>query len=254
MNISNNTILVTGGGSGIGRAMAEMFHSKGNKVIIAGRNQATLDEVVKANPGIDSILLDITSTESIQNVTKELADKYPSLNGVLHNAGIMRLETIGVDDFESIQQTVATNLTGQLLLNSALLPQLTQQPSGFIMTVSSGLAFLPWSASPTYNATKAAIHSYTEALRYQLRNTNIDVVELIPPYVQTQLIGPDQANDPHAMPLKDFIEEVTDILTSDKTVKEVTVQNVLMQRTAESSGEYQKRFKEYNDTMAALFE
>jgi uncharacterized oxidoreductase len=246
MKMTDNTILITGGGSGIGRALAEMFHSKGNKVIIAGRKQSLLDEVANESKGIDTIVLDITSLESIKNVTKKLVVKYPNLNVVIHNAGIMQAEEIGNNDLDISRAIIETNLIGQISLNSTLLPMLRKQPKGTIMTVSSGLAFLPGANFPTYNATKAAIHSYTQSLRTQLQKTNLQVIELIPPYVQTELISPQQAHDPNAMPLKDFIDEVTSILETQPDVKEILVDRVMFQRTAEASGEYDARYLQRN--------
>lgn len=246
MKMTDNTILITGGGSGIGRALAEMFHSKGNKVIIAGRRQTVLDEVAKANPGIDTIALDVTNLDSIKNAVATLEEKYPTLNTVIHNSGIMRSEEIGNNDIETSRSIIETNLIGQINVNSTLLPLLKKQPEGTIMTVSSGLAFLPGADYPTYNATKAAIHSYTQSLRTQLLNMHVQVIELVPPYVQTELQGPEQAHNPNAMPLQDFIDEVTEILETKPDVQEVLVNRVMFQRTAESSGEYEARYEQRN--------
>lgn len=251
MKMTNNTILITGGGSGIGRALAEMFHGKGNKVIIAGRHQEVLDEVAQTHEGIETIVLDVANLESIKNAVRKLQENYPDLNTVIHNAGIMQSEEIGNNDIEISRSIIETNLIGQINLNSLLLPLLKRQAEGTIMTVSSGLAFLPGADYPTYNATKAAIHSYTQSLRLQLGNTNLEVIELIPPYVQTELQGPQQAEDPNAMPLKDFIDEVTNILETQPDVKEVTVGRVMFQRTAESSGEYDARFLQRNQAYIA---
>ena len=246
MKISGNTILISGGGTGIGRALAEMFHSKGNQVIIAGRRQEKLDEVTKANEGMRSLRLDITESESIDSFVSELRKSYPKLNMVIHNAGIMRPELIGDEDVPTAKDIIATNLTGQIELNSKLLPTIKQNNPGMIMTVSSGLAFLPRADFPTYCATKAAIHSYTQSLRTQLKSHNIQVIELEPPYVQTKLVSAEQVSDPRAMPLKDFINEVTVQLESDNTIREIQVERVKFQRTAESSGEYDVRYKEFN--------
>jgi uncharacterized oxidoreductase len=247
MEMTGNTILITGGGSGIGKALAVMFHQKGNKVIIAGRREAVLDEVKSANPGIETRVLDITDPSSIERLVSNLKSDFPELNAVVHNAGMMKPEVIGEADVEVAEATITTNLTGQIRLNSALLPHLKQQAKATIITVSSGLAFLPRADFPTYCATKAAIHSYTQSLRSQLSNTNVQVIEIIPPYVQTELQGPEQAKDSRAMPLADFINETTEILASQTGVREVTVERVGFQRTAESSGEYDDRYKQFNE-------
>jgi uncharacterized oxidoreductase len=246
MKTGDNTILISGGGSGIGRALAEMFHSKGNKVIIAGRRQEKLDEVTNANPGIESLILDINSPNSIRDLTDKMNSNYPELNVVIHNAGMMKSEKIGYDDVATAEETISTNLTGQIRLNSALVPLVKKHANAAIITVSSGLAFLPRADFPTYCATKAAIHSYTQSLRTQLLEDGVKVIELEPPYVQTELQGPEQSADPKAMPLDEFISEVTNIIETKPEVKEVQVERVKFQRTAESSGEYEQRYTEFN--------
>lgn len=253
MILTDNTILITGGGSGIGRALAETLHAKSNTVIIAGRRENALMKVTKANPGMHYETLDIESTDSINTFAKTLLTKYPNLNVVIHNAGIMQYEVAGQDDVKVAEHTIATNLLGPIRLNSVLLSTLKAQPHATIMTVSSGLAFVPLAPFATYCATKAAVHSYTQSLRYQLKDTNVQVIELTPPYVQTELTGPQQATDPHAMPLKDFIAEAIGIIEHDQNVTEILVKPVLPQRTAEASGDYNKFFTEFNDAMAGLW-
>ena len=212
MQLRDNTILITGGGRGIGRGLAEAFHAEGNKVIIAGRGKKALEETVSANPGMKAAVVDMADGDSIVRLAEQMKRDYPALNVVILNAGIMRTELVqsgGLDDAEAI---VATNLLGPIRLTAALLPMLLSKPRAAIMTVSSGLAFVPLAVTPTYCATKAAIHSYTQSLRYQLRHTSVDVLELVPPYVQTELLGPGQLTDPSALPLKDFISEAMHIL------------------------------------------
>jgi uncharacterized oxidoreductase len=198
MKTSGNTILITGGGSGIGRGLAESFHARGNRVIIAGRRQSALDEVTRANPGMASLVLDVENPAAIRDFAARLTKEHPALNVVVHNAGIMRLENLTAPNFNvaDAEATITTNLLGPIRLNAALLPHVMKQPAATIMTVTSGLAFIPLAGFPTYNATKAAVHSYTESLRFQLRNTKVEVIELPPPYVQTELTGPNQAADP----------------------------------------------------------
>jgi uncharacterized oxidoreductase len=246
MKMTGNTILISGGGSGIGRALAEMFHSRGNQVIIAGRTKDKLEAVTTANPGKQCLELDITSRASIDNLISQLKDNHSKLNSVIHNAGIMKPEQIGKDDVQTSKAVIDTNLIGQIELNSKLLPIIEANPNGVIMTVSSGLAFLPRADFPTYCATKAAIHSYTQSLRTQMKTKGIQVIELEPPYVQTELVRPEQASDPKAMPLADFVKEVTALLEDEDSVHEIQVERVKFQRTAESSGDYDKRYKEFN--------
>ncbi|MDB6057388.1 MAG: oxidoreductase, short-chain dehydrogenase/reductase family [Verrucomicrobiales bacterium] len=252
MNISGNTILITGGGSGIGRGLAEAFHKAGNKVIVAGRRKEALDKVTTANPGIESVALDVADPQSIRTASKELATKYPNLNVVINNAGIMVPEKLKDPSSLPIAESiVTTNLLGPIRLTSALMPTLLRQSHATILNVSSGLAFLPLSLTPTYCATKAAIHSYTQTLRWQLKDTAIKVIEIIPPYVQTHLMGPQQAADPRAMPLPDFLKEVMEVLRTQPNVTEVCVEKVKPLRFAAESGKYAEAFEELNESMAA---
>lgn len=251
MQITGNTILITGGGSGIGRALAEAFHKDGNQVIIAGRRKALLDEATAANPGMQSAVLDIGDGDAILGFAEQIKGDFPALNVVVHNAGIMKTEDVRDGSMEDAEATVATNLLGPIRLTAALLPLLLAQPQGAILTVSSGLAFVPLALSPTYCATKAAIHSYTQSLRYQLKDTAVQVIELVPPYVQTELGGERQASDPNAMPLKDFIEETMSLLKASPDPTEVCVERVKMLRFAEASGDYDGFFQKFNGMMTA---
>jgi uncharacterized oxidoreductase len=248
MNSAGNTILITGGASGIGRGLAEAFHKLGNHVVIAGRRQKAIDEVTAANPGMEGLPLDIADAASIRGVAKRLAGEVPALNVVVHNAGIMRSENLLAqpDELADVEATVATNLLGPIRLTAALLPQLRAQPHSTIMTVTSGLAFVPLAMTPTYCATKAAMHSYTVSLRQQLKGTTTEVIELVPPYVQTELMGEHQASDPRAMPLADFIAEVMQILTTQPTATEVVVERCEPLRFAAESGGFGKVFEMLN--------
>jgi uncharacterized oxidoreductase len=250
MNLTGNTILITGGGSGIGRALAEAFHAHGNQVIIAGRRQTLLEETTKANPGMKSVVLDLESAEAITGFAAQLKIDYPSLNIVIHNAGIMKPEHLLDGELEAAEATVTTNLLAPIRLNAALLPLLVTQAQATIMTVSSGLAFLPLAVTPTYCATKAAIHSYTQSLRHQLRDTAVQVLELIPPYVQTELMGAHQATDPNAMPLQEYISEVMQILETSPEMTEVCVERVKFLRFAEANGGYENVYKMVNNPAA----
>jgi uncharacterized oxidoreductase len=251
MNLTGNTILITGGGSGIGLALAKEFHQRGNKVIIAGRRQDVLDRVAAANPGIEAIVLDVADPASIAAAVPQLTRDYPTLDTLLNNAGIMRPEDLQMGKVADAEAIVATNLLGPIRLTAALLPNLIERPSATILNVSSGLAFIPLAMTPTYCATKAAIHSWTQSLRYQLRNTSVQVMELAPPYVQTELMGLHQTHDPRAMPLADFIAEVMEILRTQPDAKEILVQRVLPLRYAAEQGheKYDQFVQTFNDTM-----
>jgi uncharacterized oxidoreductase len=249
MQPTGNTILITGGGSGIGRGLAEALHRLGNHVIIAGRRQAFLDETTAANPGISSLPLDIGDPAAIRSFATEVIAAFPSLNVLINNAGIMRAEKLLAQqpDLADAEAMVSTNLLGPIRLTAALLPHLQAQPHATIINVSSGLAFVPLAPTATYCATKAALHSYTQSLRYQLKDTSIEVLELIPPYVQTHLMH--GAEDPRAMPLPAFIAETIQILTTQPTPPEICVKNVNSLRLAEQRGIFDKVFHGLNEAM-----
>jgi uncharacterized oxidoreductase len=251
MKMTGNTILITGGGSGIGRGLAEAFHALGNQVIIAGRRKQALDATTSANPGMKSATLDIENAASIHAFSAKLATDYPALNVVVQNAGIMRAENLKSQpgDLADAEAIIATNLLGPIRLNAALLPLLQKQAFSTVLTVSSGLAFVPLAFTPTYCATKAAIHSYTQSLRYQLRGTTTEVLELIPPYVATDLMS--GASAPRAMPLDKYIAEVMSILKTQPTPSEICVANVKGLRFAAEGGHYDAVFNGLNEAMAS---
>jgi uncharacterized oxidoreductase len=253
MKLTGNTILITGGASGIGLGLAEELHKLGNQVIVAGRRKQALDEATAANPGMKSAEFDVQNAASIRDFAPQIIASFPSLNVLINNAGIMRHENLVAqqDDLADAEAMVATNLLGPIRLAAALLPQLKRQPYSAIINVSSGLAFVPLVFTPTYCATKAAIHSYTQSLRFQLRSTSIEVLELIPPYVQTHLM--DGADDPRAMPLGQFIAEVMEILKTEPTPAEICVQNVNGLRLAAEQGRYDGTFNGLNAAMAERF-
>ncbi|HWG21049.1 MAG TPA: SDR family oxidoreductase [Terracidiphilus sp.] len=246
MQSSGNTILITGGGSGIGRGLAEALHKLGNQIIVSGRRQSALDETTAAHPGMKSLVLDVEQPGSIRSFAAEVTGKFPVLNVLINNAGIMRPEKLldQPEDLADAESIVATNLLGPIRLTAALLPHLKQQRTATIINVSSGLAFVPLAVTPTYCATKAGIHSYTQSLRWQLRSTAIEVVEVIPPYVQTDLMN--GAEDPRAMPLNEFIAETMALLSQQPTRPEIVVERVKPLRLAAENGNYDGIFKGMN--------
>jgi len=245
MKTEGNTILITGGGTGIGLGLAKAFLALGNKVIIASRRRDVLEEAVKNNPGMASYALNLQHTDQIRQFVAWILKEHPSLNVLINNAGIMKAENLlERRDWTDMEDMVATNFLGPLRLTADLLPHLLNQPRAAIVNVTSGLGFVPMASTPTYCATKAALHSYTESLRHQLKRTNIEVVELIPPYVDTQLI--DGTSDPNAMPLDSYIAEAMEILKSDPYTTEVCVENVKRLRLAAESITYEKIFRSIN--------
>ena len=249
LNTTGNTILITGGNSGIGRGLAEAFHKLGNQVIIAGRRKQTLDETTAASPGMQSIVLDVEDADAIRTFATEVVAQYPALNVLINNAGIMRAESLLAesDTLADMEATITTNLLGPIRLTTALLPHLQKQSQAVIMNVSSGLAFVPLVMTPTYSATKAALHSYTEALRVQLKQTAIRVIELIPPAVATELM-PGGSSNPRAMPLDAYIAESIQLLTDQPSATEIAVESVKFLRFAAQGGQYETVFNMLNAT------
>lgn len=246
MKTSGNTILITGGGSGIGRALAEALHANGNRVIVAGRRESSLEAALAANPGMESVMLDVTDPDQIRTVAAQLIDRYPALNVLINNAGVMIAEDLTSPQWDLTipESTIQTNLLGPIRMTAALLPHFQQQHSATIINVSSGLAFVPLARTPTYSATKAAVHSYTVSLRRQLEGSPVEVLELIPPAVQTELM-PGHATNPAAMPLDDYIAEVMSLLSQQPSPPEVRVKRVALLRNAEA----ERRFDQVLDAL-----
>ncbi len=214
MKLTGNTIFITGGTSGIGRALAEALHKRGNHVIISGRRRALLDVVTAANPGMAAIELDITDPISIGRAAQSVMRDFPATNVLLNNAGIMPFDDASAQiDDDRAQGLLTTNLLGPIRMTSSLIEHLKAQPEVTILYTSSVLAFVPLATNAIYSATKAALHSYALSQRFQLRNTGVRVQEIAPPWVDTDLIY--KSGDPRAMPLDDFIEQTLVALRSD---------------------------------------
>lgn len=247
MRMTGNTIFITGGGSGIGRGIAGAFHKLGNKVIISGRRKEHLKEVLDANPGMAAIELDITSPESIRTVASTLISEHPDLNVLINNAGIMLLDQAGapVDDALAVS-TVTTNLLGPIRMTSALVEHLKGQPNAVIANVSSVLGFVPMAMSAVYSATKAALHSYTLSQRYLLEPQGIQLIEIAPPWVRTELLN--SAEEERAIPLHQFVSETMRQLESG--VDEVLVTPAEAMRANPGPNEH-AWVRQFNDMIAA---
>jgi uncharacterized oxidoreductase len=245
MKTTGNTILITGGTGGIGRELAGRFHALGNKVIIAGRRREMLDAVEKALPGAKGYELDIEDASAIEAFAAKIVAENPALNVLINNAGIMKFEDASkTRDLHDAEATIATNLLGPIRLTNALVGHLASQNDAAIVNVSSGLAFVPLASTPTYSATKAAIHSYTQSLRHQLAG-KVEVLELAPPAVQTELT-PGQSTREGYMPLDEFVEETMSIFAQQPTPAEIGVKRLAFLRNAEAEGRFDKTFATLN--------
>ncbi|WP_158852193.1 SDR family oxidoreductase [Saccharothrix deserti] len=237
MKTTGNTILITGGTSGIGLGLALRFHEAGNKVIVAGRREELLDRIATDHPGVETILLDVADPASIARVGEKVAADHPELNVLINNAGIMlREDLLDPGSLDVAESTVTTNLLGTIRMTYTFLPLLVDKDDAVVMNVSSALAFVPLPITPTYNATKAALHSFTESLRVQLADTPVQVIELAPPAVRTALMG--QENDENSMPLDDFLTETMTLLSTQPDAKEIIVERAKFVRYAEANGTY----------------
>jgi uncharacterized oxidoreductase len=250
MQLTGNTVLVTGGGTGIGRGLAEAFHQVGNKVVIVGRRVELLKEVAEANPGIEYLSLDQGDAGDVRRFAIELKDHYPDVNVLVNNAGIQRVEDITSGGPGTAELTIAINLLGPIRLTAAVLHQLLGKPHAAILNVTSALAFIPSALTPTYCASKAALHSYTQSLRYQLRDTAVQVIEVIPPLVQTALQG-GRGFDPRGMPLEDYIAETMSLLESEPDAEEIIVEAAKAFRFAERNGSFDEVYPILNERMTA---
>jgi uncharacterized oxidoreductase len=247
MKLSGNTIFITGGGSGIGRGLAEALHKLGNQVIISGRRKGHLAETVKANPGMQSVELNVQDPASIEAVAKDLIAKYPKLNVLINNAGIMQIDDAsGAVDEDLLVSTVTTNLLGPIRLTAALIEHLKKQDAATVVNISSVLGFVPLAIAAVYSSTKAAIHSYSQSLRYRLASTSVRVQEVAPPWVQTDLLNSN--DEPRAMPLAEFIAETINVLGTNS--EEVLVERAKPLRDKVGSGDA-GFVTQFNDAMRA---
>jgi uncharacterized oxidoreductase len=235
MKTTGNTIFMTGGTSGIGLALARRLRDLGNTVIISGRRKDLLDRIA-AEDGIEGIPLDVADPVSITTAYETVTAQYPNLNVLITMAGVMHPENLHDPDPAAVEQTIDINLLGTIRTVTAFTPHLLRQPDGVIMTVSSGLAFVPLVMTPTYSATKAAVHSYTQSLRIQLADTGVQVVELVPPAAQTGLLN--GVPDPSWMPLDEFVDESVALLQDNPDADEILVDRVHFLRNAEKENRY----------------
>src|SRR5262245_35470035 len=206
MDITGNTIFIPGATSGIGLALALALRAKGNTVIVGGRRAELLERIAAEHSGIDTVRIDTADPASITAAARQVLAAHPDLNVLVTMAGVMRAEDWRKPDgfLASAESVVTTNVLGPIRLIAAFVEHLRSRPKATIMTVSSGLAFTPLKVTPSYNASKAAIHMLSESLRLQLADTTVKVVELEPPAVRTALL-PGQEESDFAMPLDEFV-------------------------------------------------
>lgn len=241
MEITGNTIFIPGSTSGIGLALALRLQAKGNTVIVGGRRTELLDQITAEHPGLDTVRIDTADAASIRSAAEEVLARHPDLNVLIAMAGIMKVEDWHRPDtfLATAESTITTNVLGPIRLIAAFVEHLQQQPAATIVTVSSGLAFAPLRATPSYNASKAAIHMLSESLRLQFAGSTVEVKELQPPSVQTDLM-PGQRDNDAAMPLDEFLDEVMGLLEKDPNANEIQVERVKFLRYGEARGDYDK--------------
>jgi short-subunit dehydrogenase involved in D-alanine esterification of teichoic acids len=249
MNISGNTIFIPGSTSGIGLALALALQARGNTVIVGGRRGDLLDKIAAEHPGIDTVVIDTAEAASIKSAASEVLARHPDLNVLVPMAGIMQAEDWHKPEgfLASAESVLTTNVLGPVRLIAAFIEHLQSRPDATIMTVSSGLAFTPLGVTPSYNASKAAIHMLSESIRLQLADTTVKVVELEPPSVRTALM-PGQEESEVAMPLDEFIAEVMELLAAQPDAVEIQVERVKFLRYGEARGDYDQVVAVLNST------
>jgi short-subunit dehydrogenase involved in D-alanine esterification of teichoic acids len=239
MNVTGNTIFIPGSTSGIGLALALALEARGNTVIAGGRRADLLGKIAAEHPGIDTVLIDTADPASIESAASQVLDRHPDLNVLVAMAGIMRVEDWHKPGsfLASAESVITTNVLGPVRLIAAFVEQLQARPDATIITVSSGLAFTPLGATPSYNASKAAIHMLSESVRLQLADSTVKVLELEPPSVRTGLL-PGQEDSEVAMPLDEFVAEVMALLEAQPDAREIQVERVKFLRYGEARGDY----------------
>lgn len=237
MNITGNTIFIPGATSGIGLALAVRLQAAGNTVVIGGRRTDVLEHLA-AEHGLATVTIDTTDPASVLAARDRVLAEHGDLNVLITMAGVMNAEDVrGAGFLAEAERIVETNVNGPLRLISAFIEHLQTRPDATLMTVSSGLAFTPLAFTPTYNGTKAFIHQYSETIRIQLAGSSVQVIELVPPAVQTELMAGNSVNE-HFMPLDVFADEVMALLEAQPEAREILVDTVKFLRFAEVEGRY----------------
>jgi len=248
VDVSNRTVLIVGGTSGIGRELARRFAEAGSTVVVGGRNRQALSEL--AGEGFGTVAVDVTDAASVASARDDVLAGHPELDTVVTMSGVMIMEDLrDPAHFATAEKTIDTNLLGTIRVIDAFTPHLVGRGAGTFITVTSGIAFLPFPPMPSYGASKAAVHAYSEALRAQLAGTGVGVVELVPPAVATA--GQEKVN-PRALPLDDFATEVMQLLSQEPTPDEILVEGVRGHRWAERDGTYDELVAQRAQALALL--
>ncbi|PZR53716.1 oxidoreductase [Xylanimonas oleitrophica] len=247
MDITSRSVIIVGGTAGIGLELARRFRAAGSTVVVGGRSTDVLAQL--AEEGFGTVEIDVTDSASVTRARDDALRAHPGIDTLVTMAGTGAQEDLwDPGHFATAQAIVDVNLLGTIRVIDAFTPHLLARGEGTIVTVSSGIGFLPYPPMPTYGASKAAVHAYSEALRAQLAGTGVDVTELVPPAVATWL----GSSNPHALPLDAFGAEVMDLLAQEPTPRELLVQGVLMHRWAERDGTYDELVAQRSQGLAAL--
>ena len=249
MDITNRTVFIAGATSGIGLELARRFAAAGSTVIVGGRRADLLDKI--AAEGFATVQIDVTDQDSVDRARDTILRGHPSLDTIVTMSGVGIPEDLrDPAHFSAAQQTIDTNLLGTIRVIDAFTPHLIERGTATIITVTSGIGFLPFPLMPTYAASKAAVHAYSEALRVQLIGTGVEVAELVPPAVATT---PEMKQlNPRALDLAEFDSEVMDLLQTNPTPDEILVQGVMMHRWAERDGTYADLVAQRSQALATL--
>lgn len=249
MDITGNTVFIPGATSGIGLALALALHERGNTVIVGGRRTELLEKIAAEHPGVETVRVDTTDADSVQTAAKDVISRFPAVNVLITMAGVMRVEDWHRPEtfLDSAENIVTTNILGPIRLIAAFVEHFQTLPDATIMTVTSGLAFTPLKITPSYNASKAAMHMLSETLRLQLADTAVKVTELVPPAVQTDLL-PGHAENEQAMPLDEYVTEVMGLIESQPDAREIQVERVKFLRYGEARGDYDQVVAAINQT------
>ena len=243
MEITNRTVLIVGGTSGIGLGLARRFAAAGSTVIVGGRDTSRVND-------LETVQIDVTDAASIGRARDEVLAAHPDLDTLATMSGVMHIEDLrDPAHFALSQNSIDVNLLGTIRVLDAFTPHLVDRGAGTIITVTSGIAFLPFPLMPSYAASKAGVHAYTEALRAQLAGTGVEVTELVPPAVATA--GQEKVN-PAALPLEGFLDEVIALLSATPTPDEVLVEGVRMHRWAERDGTYAELVARRSQSLSSL--